>query len=49
MAASSTFPILDDSEHSVLFENKETDPLRGVQIGSVVEKMILFHYAPEAD
>lgn len=42
------FPILDDSEHSVLFENNKRYPLREVQIGPVVEQMILFHYPPEA-
>lgn len=47
MDASSIFPILDDSEHSVLFENNETYPLREVQIGPVVEQMILFHCPPE--
>lgn len=48
MDASSIFPILDDSEHRVLFENNETYPLREVQVGPVVEQMILFHYPPEA-
>lgn len=49
MDAASTFPILDDSEHSVLFEINETDTMRGVQIRSVLEQIILFHFPPEAD